>query len=104
MSGTLTPSLRNEVADAPQRTDHVGAELATQRMDVDLDRIAFDRLIPAIQPILQLPARQHRARALQQCLQYRELVGRQQDRRSALLHGVGNRIEPDAAMLDVWIA
>ena len=81
-SGRRRAPVADEVADAAHVPDEVGAELLAQLVDVDRDRVALDLLAPAVQPVLELGARQQRAGPRQQRLEHRELARRQQHRRA----------------------
>src|SRR5258706_11583706 len=48
----------DEVADTAHRADEIRTKLAAQLVDVDRHRVALDLLAPAVQPVLELGARQ----------------------------------------------
>src|ERR1700682_88906 len=77
---------RYEVTDPAEGANRIAPELAAQGMHVNFDRVAADRFVPAIQPVFELGARQHRARTLHQRFQHGVLVRRQADRCTAALH------------------
>ena len=49
---------RDHPAHAAHVADRVGAELAAQRVQVHFDRVALDLVVPAVEPLLELRARQ----------------------------------------------
>src|SRR5579859_2610136 len=59
----------DRVADSAHGTDRAFAELPAQVVDMHFDRIARHFLAPAVEPLLELRARQRRPRALEQRLQ-----------------------------------
>ena len=69
-------------------------------MDVDLDGVAFHFLAPAIQPLLELGARQHLAGPLQQRFEQREFAVRQIDGLAVAGHLMTGLVQRDAEMLD----
>ncbi len=73
-------------------------------MDVDLDGVALDGILPAVEPIFELRARQHGAGPLHQRFQHGELVCREMNRRVVPFHRVRHRIQLDAAMFDGRVA
>ena len=91
------PPRVDEVADAAHVADEVGAELPAQLVHVDADRVALDLLAPAVEAVLELRPRQHRARAWQQRLEHRELARREQHRHAVLADPPRGRVERHAA-------
>src|SRR6202020_2648153 len=83
-----------EITHAAQRANGVAAQLAPQTVDVDFDGVAADLLIPTVQAILQLGARQHGPGPLQQRLKHSEFVRGQVYRNTAALDGARHRVEP----------
>src|SRR4051812_41409190 len=65
---------RHAPADAAHVADGVGAELAPQRMNVHLDRIALDGLVPAVHLFFELSARQRGAGPREQRLEEGKLA------------------------------
>src|SRR5207237_3163288 len=49
---------RERVTHAAHGADEAGIELAAQRMDVHFHRVARDLLVPAVEPLLELRARE----------------------------------------------
>src|SRR5271168_5573887 len=94
----------NEVADTAQRSNDIAAELAPQAMNVHLDGIAADLLVPAIETIFELRSGQYRARPLQQRFQHRILVRRQTHRHAVALNGARRQIQAQLAVLDGGVA
>src|SRR5262245_24954359 len=95
---------RHEVTHTAWCTDRIRPELAPQRMYVHLHRIALDGIVPSIQPIFELCTRQYGARTLHQRLEHRELARRQLHWGAPNGHVVRRGIEPDAVVLDGWLA
>jgi hypothetical protein len=54
------------ISNAPDVEYEIVSEFTTQSVDVDLDRVALDFLAPAVEPLLDLRARQDVSRALHQ--------------------------------------
>src|SRR5579871_772758 len=88
------------VADAAHRQDELRAELAAQPVDVHLHSVTLDLLSPAIQPLLNLRAREYRSRTLHQKLQQRKLTRRECNLDAVLGDAVRGRIERHAEMLE----
>ena len=62
------------VAHAAHVLDEFGAELLAQGVNVHLNRVAFDLLVPAVELLFQRRARDHLARAVHQRREQRELA------------------------------
>src|SRR5439155_22208520 len=84
-------------ADAADVAYELGSEFLAQRVDVDFDRVAFYRIAPAVELVLELRARQDRSGAREQGLQQRELAGRQRQRLAFEPRLAGGRVELDIA-------
>src|SRR5262245_49898815 len=65
------------VSDSAHVLDVFRAELLAEVVDVDLDGVALHFLAPAVEALLELRARQHLARSLEQRLEQRELAVRE---------------------------
>ena len=66
-----------------------------------LDRVAGDLLAPAVEPLLELAARERQARAVEQRFQQRELARRDRDRPAAVRDLAGGGIERERAVRDL---
>src|SRR6202021_2975245 len=99
-----TSCFGNKIAHAAQGADSVASKLPPQAVNVNFDRIAADLLVPTVQAILQLRARQHGSRPLQQRFQHREFVRGYIYRNTAALDGARYRIKPQLPVLDAGIA
>jgi hypothetical protein len=69
-------------------------------VDVDLDRVASDLVLPAVEPLFELRARQHDAGALGQRFQQRVLAPRQGHRPPVDLHLARRRLERHGPVLE----
>ncbi len=88
------------IAEAAHGEDGLIAELAPQVVDVDLDSVAADRLVPAVQLFLELGARHDRAGALGERREQGELAARHLDRRAVPPDRVRRRVQHQGAALD----
>jgi hypothetical protein len=73
-------------AHAADVLDRVGADLASQAMQVNFDGVALDLVAPAVDLLLELRAREDRAGSREQRGEQRELARRQRDRLTAQEH------------------
>src|SRR3546814_1476593 len=69
----------------PHRLDRFATELGAQIVDVDLDCVAADLFLPAIQPVFDLRARQDVTGMFGEQAQHRKFAPRQ-DRKSTRLN------------------
>src|SRR5205823_4514812 len=91
---------RDDVTQAAHGLDEVGAELLAQAVDVNLDRVAADLVLPAVEFFLQLRAREHGAGALQHRLEHGPFACRQLQRFAIERRFTGGRIEAHALVRD----
>jgi hypothetical protein len=87
--------LGHHVADAAQCAYGVGAELAAQMVDIDLDRVAADLLAPGVEVLFQLRARQGASGLLHQRQQQGVLPGGKLNGFAGAAHGARGRVERD---------
>src|SRR5438105_13876604 len=71
---------RHHVAQAAHGLDQLGAELLAQAVDIDLDGVAGDVFLPAVELFLELRARKNGARPQQHRLEHRPFARRQRHR------------------------
>src|SRR5688572_13774135 len=90
---------RHRPAHATDVANRVRAELAAQRVQVHFDGIALDRLVPAVELLLELRTRQHRRGSRHQGFEQGELAWRERDRLAGPGHLARGGIERDVAVL-----
>src|SRR5262245_45907760 len=90
--------LRDHPAHAADIADRLGTQLAAQRVDVHLDRVALDLLVPAVELLLELRARQDGAGTRKERFEHCELARRKRDALAAQPHLARDGKELDVAV------
>src|SRR5581483_5547868 len=100
VGSTSGAGFADHVVEPAHRADGALAELAAQVVHVHFHRVAGDFLAPAVEPLLELRARERLAGSVEQRTQQRELAARDADLAPLVEHLAAAGIEPEVAVLD----
>ena len=86
----------DHVADAAHGANEIRIELSPKIVDVDVERVALDVAVPAVDGLFELRTREDVTRVLHQLAQHHELAPLQGDGMSAMGHCQRGRVEAHA--------